>query len=199
MALIDLLKSLSQHAPEPDPADLPAFAADISRNDPAVVVQIGALSGIKLEWVVTDALFTTGWALHFDWRERADVIVPAVDRLLAKLGAAVLDPTTQRSIHQTVTNRGRRILKTEIDLVYGPLCEQLESRGLRFLDINRGGDDYAFVIAGEDLYRRWVNTKFSEGLAVEDPGWQFVSELKGTRYRRFADRRRLRRPGEAQR
>ncbi len=172
--------------------------SDISRNDPVVMTQLAALSGVELEYAVTDALFTTGWALHFDWRERAEIIVPAVDRLFAKLGVAVLDPATQHSIHQMVASCGRhRILKTEIDLVYGPLCEELEARELRFLDVNRGGDDlYLSSSPAEDVYRRWVDTKFSAGFAVEDPGWQFASKLMGTPYQRFAHHRWLRRPGE---
>jgi hypothetical protein len=78
--------------------------------------------------------------------------------------------------------------------VYGPLCEALAWRELRVLNINRGGDDYAFVLVTRDLYDRWVDTRLARDFVVEDPGWQFKAALKGTPYVRFMHRRRLRSP-----
>lgn len=72
-----------------------------------------------------------------------------------------------------------------IGWLYGPLAELAETDGTRIVNLYTDADVYYFAVVPDAFYKKWVGVEASPDIKVEDPGWQFENQLKGSSYARF--------------
>jgi hypothetical protein len=60
-----------------------------------------------------------------------------------------------------------------VGLLFPKVVDWAAKHDVRVIDLNTGSDMYRFALVSPSLFTKWVGTKLSAAIKVEDPSWQF--------------------------
>lgn len=116
-----------------------------------------------------------------DW---AAGYVPTLDQFNARMAPFIgaMPPDQKAAILAYIASKTPIQRGSGMGWLFGPLAAHAEAHGLAIVNLYDASDTYAFAILPKALRDRWIGTKFSKSFEVEDPSWQFETQLAGSPY-----------------
>lgn len=141
-----------------DGGDAGSFAALIAESAPHMAT-------------IWYALDTSGRLAHLDWKADAAEALAWFERLFARQGIAWPEDTAPDIVARA--RQAELAAGDDVGYVYVALRPLVEAAGFEILNLDTGGDAYAFLLAPAPAGDRWRSVGTDPGMRIESPDWQF--------------------------